>query len=120
MRFLEQHDFGASFHHGVFEELDNVVRVSDDPVREFLDADLEGMRAKLIDDIAKFAEHLATHTWRTPSGLQSVPPEWKDQQPKRFSKVVKQLNSLSTAIVADYRALFREARTRLGVNPDIG
>lgn len=120
VRFIEEQAFAGAFSPKVFEDLDQVVRESRDPALEFIDADLEGMRLKLVDGIAKFGDYLATHTWPTPSGLQSIPAEWEDQQQQRFTETLEILHALASEVSSDYRTFFREGRKRFGVQPSAG
>jgi len=115
IRFLEQHDFGASFKLSELDSIHVFAEKSEDPSAEFIDADLEGMRSNLIKAIRDFGYYLSTHTWPTHNGFQSVPVEWEDRQPARHSEVVSQLNKLSTVVVSTYSILVREGRRRLGV-----
>lgn len=114
IRFLETHTFANPFRLATFESLDNFLQSSDDPSKEFIDADLEGLRAKLVSKSYTFRNYLCTNTW--PLGkLQSVPPEWQDTQWERFKEVVDQLNTMSTDVAQAYADLIREARRKLGV-----
>ena len=115
MSLIESHNFGASFHSSIFSTLDEFVVRNDDPSMEFLDADLEGLRVKLVKEIHEFAHYLAHQTWRTDKEWQSVPPEWQHEQPKRYDEVIDRINELSKKASESYRALVREARRRLGV-----
>lgn len=98
MRLLDQHNFAAPFRASLFSDFDRFVITSDDPAMEFIDADLEGMRATLVENMSKFAYHLASNTWPLGKDLQSVPPEWKDSQPDRLDRVVNELNEMSTKV----------------------
>lgn len=121
---IEFHDFGAPFRASLFAEIDGFLRANEDPSLEFIDADLEGMRGTLVDNVATFVEYLAKHTWplRVDSlsehRLQSVPSEWEDAQPERFLRTVDKINALSREVAVSYRSLVREARRRLGVSGD--
>lgn len=118
IRFLENHDFGGPFKLSWIDSLDAFVHKSYDPSREFLDADLEGMRAKLVKDVRQFLGFMAMNTFplRDDSGFQSVAKEWGYKDPRRLQEVVNKLNSLSTTVAKSYGALVREGRRRLGVD----
>ena len=47
MSLLEHHHFGTPFRSSLFSDIDRFVIANDDPAMEFVDADLEGMRATL-------------------------------------------------------------------------
>jgi hypothetical protein len=117
IRLLEEHNFADPFPQSVFPAIDAVESASKDPSMEFLDPDLEGMRATLVRQLVQFRDYLAAHTWATPFGRQSVASEWEVQQPKLFAETVSRLNAMSSEASLSYKDLFREARKRLGVDP---
>jgi hypothetical protein len=115
MSYVQSKDFGAPFQLSKLEPLDEFAEKARDPSREFLDADLEGMRRKLIDAVAEFRCYMSTHTWpMSESEYQAIPREWEDDQPDRFVKTIDKLNDLSRAVTTSYTELVREARRRLG------
>lgn len=116
MNFVEAQDFGAPFKRERLAPLDTFVEKSSNPELEFLDADLEGMRAKLIEDIMTFGHYWSMHTWPLDSNTEfsAVPREWEDRQPKRFIETIDRINDLSRHVVKSYTALVREVRRRLG------
>jgi hypothetical protein len=117
IQLLENHDFGGPFKLERMDPLDAFVHKGDDPSREFLDADLEGMRVKLLKDIIEFLNFMATNTFSMrDTGFQSVNKEWGYKNPARLEEVVSKLNSLSSAVASSYRALVREGRRRLAVD----
>ena len=115
MSYVESKDFGSPFQLSRLEPLDEFAEKARDPSREFLDADLEGMRGKLIEAIGEFRYYMSTHTWpMSGSKYQAIPREWEDDQPKRFVETIDKLNDLSRAVAVAYKELVREARRRLG------
>lgn len=115
IRFLETHTFANPFSLSALDPLDDFLESSDDPSEEFIDADLEGLRAKLLSDCHAFRYYLSTHTWPLSNGMQSVPAEWQDTQWERHEKVVRELDALSTQVAQSYAVLVREARRKLAV-----
>lgn len=115
--YVEAQDFGAPFKRSRLEPLDSFLDKCCNPELEFLDTDLEGMRAKLIEDIKAFGHYWSMHTWPMDSNVeyQAVPREWEDRQPQRFVETIDRINELSRQVVYSYTALVREARRRLGV-----
>jgi HNH endonuclease len=117
IRFLENHDFGAPFKLIWTDPLDAFLHKGDDPSREFLDADLEGMRAKLLKDVYEFLNFMAYNTFSLrETDFQSVNKELGYKNPARLQEVVSKLNSLSTAVASSYRTFVREGRRRLAVD----
>jgi hypothetical protein len=117
IQFLENHDFGGPFKLNRTDPLDAFLHKGDDPSREFLDADLEGMRAKLLKDVHEFLHFMAYNTFpERETGFQSVNKEWGYKNPARLKEVVDKLNRLSTEVASSYRTLVREGRRRLGVD----
>jgi hypothetical protein len=115
MSYVQSRDFGAPFQLSNLEPLDQFAEKAQDPSREFIDADLEGMRRELISAIAEFRYYMFTHTWpMRGSEYQAIPREWEDDQPDRFAKTIDKLNDLSRAVATAYTELVREARRRLG------
>lgn len=61
--FIRVHDYGGSFDRKVHDELDDFLYFCQRPECEFLDSDMEGLRARLEDDVKQFVEALAEHTF---------------------------------------------------------
>ncbi len=120
MDLLENHHFGAPFRASLFSDFDHFIKKSDDPHMEFIDADLEGMRVVLVNNLNEFADYLARQTWRLGDTMQSVPDEWEVTQPERLITVVNKLNKMSSQVAEQYRTLVRECRRRLGANLESG
>ena len=108
---------GFSFLSAELADFDNFLYQCEDPTREFLDADLEGLRGQLTTDILSFVELIATNTWVVNESTErsSVPREWEYEQPERFNRVVSELHSLGNRIAECYSTIVRECRRRLGV-----
>ncbi|MDO8311401.1 MAG: HNH endonuclease [Sideroxyarcus sp.] len=118
MSLIEHHNFCGPFRASLFSDLDRFIAANDNPAMEFIDADLEGQRATLVDELSHFNYYLATHTWRLGESMQSVPADWEDTQPARLDSVVNDLNAMGSKVAERYRTLVREARRRLRVDID--
>lgn len=116
IRLIENHMFEGAFSPAIFEKIDLIVEKYRDPSLEFINSDLEGMRADLINSLWKFADFLAHNTWRTNTNLQSIPSEWEWEQPERLSSVLETLRARANKISKIYRDLIAESRRMFGVS----
>jgi len=80
---------------------------------EFLDPELEAKRAKLLSLVKEYLTEIGFSTFPTDSGRQTVPPEWEEEQPERFDRVVASLHDKAGKIVEAHQDLFRAARSAL-------
>lgn len=116
--FLRDHDFGAAFTYADIRDLDQFWWKCNDPAFEFIDADLEGIRANLIADINEFAKHLLMNVFpvegRADDSI-SVPYNWEETNQQRFEAAVAMLNQSSSKIAECYIDLIRLGKRKLGV-----
>jgi hypothetical protein len=118
VRFARVNNFaGFSFALAKLDDFYKFLNQCEDPSREFLDADLEGLRGQLIADIIAFVEVIGTNTFPVErrTDRNSVPAEWEYEQPERFDRVVGELQSRGNKIADCYSTIVRECRRRLGV-----
>lgn len=100
------------------DDLRNFSFECDDPTFEFLDTDLEGMRAQLASCIESYLNKKAVVTF--PKVLQDqrllvgIPSEWHHKQPERYRTAVDELNSLEIEITEQYDRLLKAAVRKLG------
>lgn len=88
------------------------------PAFEFIDPDLETLRAKLLELIDSYTRIIGLQTFPTHTpGWNSVPQEWEDEQPERFDRVVTELHDKAGLIVDTYGALLKTATRKLGILP---
>lgn len=115
MGLLDRKDFGAPFRLEAVAPLDRFLLEAKSPHNEFLDSDLEAMRAELISKVYAFDLYLSLNTFPMSGNpdFQAVPREWEDHQPERFTETIDKLNGLSRDAAAAYHQLVREARRRL-------
>lgn len=87
-----------------------------DPSFEFLDVDLEGLRAKLTEAIAQYVEHVLNHTFAfdRPDVLY-VQPEMKHRDPDAYYEILETLTKDEHVVLTTYDALVRMARRKLSV-----
>jgi len=74
------------------------------------------MRATLADWIGRFLHFIAYETFPTHNEHRnSFPQEWELEQPERFKEFVTHIQGSAGQCVDAYKALIREARSRLAV-----
>lgn len=61
--YVCQHDYAAAFYQDWHSGLNDFLRSARLPENEFFDAEMEGIRAKLKDDLARFRASLAQNTF---------------------------------------------------------
>jgi hypothetical protein len=115
--FIRQNNFaGFGFRTGELKNLHEFSWECQNPAFEFIDADLEGARADLLEKTKQFLKVIAYQTFPTGvSDINTVLPEWETEQPERFYNVVGQLHELATQISECYDSLIRTGRRKLGV-----
>ncbi len=118
IKFLRQNNFaGFSFQSSEYHDIKNFWREREAPENEFLDSDLESLRASFIDAIGIFINVIGTNMFPVNGneGWFSVPPEWEDEQPERFFRVVEEIHKTAAEVCIRYDELIRTARRRLNV-----
>jgi hypothetical protein len=89
------------------------------PAFEFIDPDLEELRATLLSHINKFTLAIATETFTSNTvGWNCVPDEWEIEQPERYEKAVAKIHDSAQMVVDTYESLVRTATRKLGILPD--
>lgn len=84
------------------------------PQHEFIDRDLEKLRAAFFDRSRELLNLLAIETYPVGHGdRQSVPDEWEEEQPERFRRAVKEIHSAASKVCDSYDDLVRKARKKL-------
>jgi hypothetical protein len=116
MRLLHDADFGGwSFPWHEVEGLDQFVRESQGPEREFIDLELEALRRDLVGASEAFLSAFTRNTHRVPwtPRYRAVPRAWEDEEPERFAEAVDALHGAAARVYTIYEALVRLGRTRL-------
>jgi hypothetical protein len=112
--FLRTNNFaGWSFERS---RLDGIQQASarNRPEHEFLDTDLEPLRANFRAACHAFMNYAAENTFVVGiAGRQGIPEEWETQQPERFRKTVKEIHEAADKVCSSYDELIRAARKRL-------
>ena len=140
IRFVRMHDYGAEFNRDVHDDLERFLGSRERPECEFLDADLEGMRARLQHSIEKFLGALALHTFHLPKTANmfrilldpgrdrelaiQLSQEAKDEQEfnrlveeqrERVFGIQRELNDLAQEVSHTYDDFIRFGRRKLAV-----
>jgi hypothetical protein len=119
IEFLRHHHFGGAF---LMDELTPFTAFRNEcrnPAFEFLDADIEGMRATLLETIGQFRDIVSTDVFLADTharDVMEVPPEWKIKQPERYDRVIEQLHLAASRVCDAYDQLVRAGHRKLGVS----
>ncbi len=119
INFIRTNNFaGFSFQRSLLDDLNKFEYQCKNPAFEFIDPDLETLRATLYELIDSFTMTIATQTF-TMSNVEwsFVPEEWELDQPERFDSVVKEIHGTAQKIVETYSALVKTATRKLGILP---
>lgn len=118
IRFIRFNNYaGFSFKRSRHDQLYEFMHRCENPEFEFMDADLESLKATLSDKISEFAGVIAFSTFTLDGNREYswVPPEWEVEQPQRFWDVVNHIHRLTKEICNTYDSLIRLGRRKLGV-----
>lgn len=121
IHFIRHSNFaGFSFDLDQLNDLHKFHYECESPSFEFIDSDLEGLRASLNSCVSEFLRLIAIETFptHTVAGWNSVPEEWQDEQPERFERVVKDIHAAATNVCEAYDDLVRLATRKLGIVPE--
>jgi len=122
INFIRTNNFaGFSFERSRLDDLHEFEYQCKNPAFEFIDPDLEALRATLLVHVDSFTLTITTETFAISSNLNgsAVPDEWEDEQPKRFHKVVTEIHATAQKIVETYAALVKTATRKLGILPPV-
>jgi hypothetical protein len=116
INFVRHHDFGGSFRDGDVNDFHIFLSECANPTFEFLDADIEGMRAALLGAIRQLYDIYAAETFVSEvRDLREVPPEWEATQPERYFRVIAQIHVAASQVCDAYDQLVRAGHRKLGV-----
>lgn len=111
--FLRTNNFaGFSFHLSSLKELDDFYhKYTNDPRIEFFHPELERIRLKMMTDIDHFKDLICINTFPGVSDdLQTIPPEWEEENPKHFREVVNEIHNAANQVCADYDEFVKVGR----------
>jgi hypothetical protein len=114
---LRDADLGSAFELKPLNCLHAFRSLCREPEAEFMDAELESLRANLFASTNEFLSAVARHTFPC-SGLprrNEIPPEWQITQPARWFETRDKLDGLATDLYQKYDEFVRACRRRLGI-----
>lgn len=115
--FLSDLDFASSyFTSDNFDPLYKFCELCDKPDYEFIDSDLEILKQSLKSATAEFLHYLSIKTFPNGPNAFSVPMEWANEQPKKFEKIVRNLNEMANDVWQKYCDFIKSARRKLVTN----
>lgn len=117
--FIRTNNFaGFPFQESRLDDLYEFEYHCKNPAFEFIDPDLESLRASLLEFINSFTLIVSTQTSYTSNvEWRSVPSDWADEQPELFHKVVTEIHATAKKIVETYATLVKTATRKLGILP---
>ena len=113
MQWLTEHDFGGSFPATQFNPFHSFDEDADDPARQFLDMELEALRADFVSDVRGLLASAATNLFALDSkgptrlGLSGT---WSDEQQERARQ---ELNKCAHEVCKVYGELISTGRRKL-------
>lgn len=122
INFIKINNFaGFSFEFARLNDFYEFEHQCNNPAFEFIDPDLEALRASLLELIDSYTLTIERETFPTrTTGWKSVPEEWELEQPDRFDRVVTTLHDTAEQIIETYGDLVRTATRKLGILPPQG
>lgn len=117
LSFISDNNFaGFSFNLDNLNQLTAFQYLCDNPAFEFIDADMESLKAELLNNINVFQRLIGQYTFPTGNmGRNHVPPEWETDSPQHFDKVVGEIHQTAQSIRSTYQQLIRMATRKLGI-----
>jgi hypothetical protein len=122
IQFLRNHNFESRFLIQWLKDTDDFINYfSINPWQEFFDSDLESQRSVLFNYINRFNKIIGLQTFPVHITLEDsicneVPPEWKEEQPQRYDRVINSIHELSDKIIDSYDNLIKLGRKKLGLD----
>ena len=117
--FIRTFNFaGWAFHNEYLKDLREFSYYIEKPEFEFINDELNRLLENLKINISKFLSIVGLNTWRLKSlkiDANTVPPEWEDEQPDRFRKVVEEIHATAEKICENYDKLIKLGRRKLGI-----
>lgn len=115
--FLRTYDFCGAFLWSDLDEIKKFNLYNNDPEFEFIDIELNALLTIMKMEIEEFLSILGVNTFPLSNpniNASRIPPEWQQEQPERFNKVVDKIHNLTTNICSSYDELIRLGKRKLG------
>lgn len=117
MDFIKQNGFvGGSFPDKIYEAIYKFLAECELPEFEFIDADLEGLKSELRQNMEKLDELITKHTFGAGREKQGIPTEWEMHQPERLDKAIEDFTILTPIVTDNYKTLIKLGRRKLYTN----
>lgn len=120
IEFLRHHDYASAFPIDSHRDLREFYHQRERPEFEFIDADLEGLRAELISHASDFLLAITSYAFfsktRTSPQFAEVPREWSYDKPEEFKEAVDKLNGAAERFCETYDRLIRLGRRKLAMS----
>ncbi|CAD7491024.1 hypothetical protein ACXRSW_01470 [Aeromonas dhakensis] len=112
----EQNMAGFSWPRSKLDQLEAFYHEWGDAEHEFLDQDIESLRAKLYKLTGEYLGQIAINTVPASNPeYRTVPPEWEETNSKQFFEVVNNLHESAGEIVKTHQDLIRLGRQKLSL-----
>lgn len=116
IQFLEEHDFGNSYHKNSTKNLHTFIYTWNNAQKEFLDEELESKRSSFLNKILEFSNTLALRSYNIGGSTYSCIPDayrgaW--EWPKHVDEQIRELNSLASECFEKHKELVLTARRKL-------
>jgi hypothetical protein len=109
----EQNMAGFSWPRYKLDQLKDFYQEWGDAEHEFIDQDMEALRANLHELTGEYLGQIAVNTFPASNPeYQTVPPEWEEVNPKHFFEVVGKLHETAGEIVKTHQDLIRLGRQK--------
>ena len=116
MSFLRHHHFGEAFEKDALNDLTRFRIECEDPTFEFLDTDIEGLRATLLAAVQQLRNICAVEIFSTDDReFLEVPHEYKVNDPARWHGAIEQIHTAASQVCDAYDQLLRAGHRKLGV-----
>ena len=117
MCFIKQNGFiGGAFPDKIYQEIYKFLIECELPEFEFIDADLEGLKSELKQNLENLDELITKHAFGAGLERQGIPKEWEIQQPDRLEKAIEDFTNLTPIVSNTYETLIKLGRRKLYAN----
>jgi hypothetical protein len=114
MIFIRNNDFlVSSFPDAIYRQIFAFIRECELSELEFIDSDLEGLKAELLDSFVKLDKCISKYTFPAGPGRQAIPYEWEQRQPARYDEACSEFEKLVKLVWTSYDSLIKLARRKL-------
>lgn len=106
---------GYSFNDDYLQPFDMLEFVMDKPDFEFFNPNLDNLKSELMNEIRELNSFMSGNIFNAGNNRMTVPPEWEDEQPKRFDAAVNGIQTRAQSIGNKYDNFIRIGRKILKV-----